>query len=110
MLHDRFEWDRNKAAANLAKHGVSFDDAACVLADKSAGFYQCEKYDADHSRKEDRFLTVASHPEDRSIVLVVSWTERNRGTALVTRIVSARHATCGERKIYAECVNGKIGL
>lgn len=82
----------------------------CVLADKSAGFYHCEKYDADHSRKEDRFLTVASHPEDRSIVLVVSWTERNRGTALVTRIVSARHATCGERKIYAECVNGKIGL
>jgi uncharacterized DUF497 family protein len=33
MLHENFEWDEDKARINLKKHGVSFDDAALVLAD-----------------------------------------------------------------------------
>jgi uncharacterized DUF497 family protein len=34
MLHENFEWDEQKARKNLRKHGVSFDDAALVLADE----------------------------------------------------------------------------
>jgi len=33
-LHERFEWDREKAEANLVKHGVAFEDAAAALADE----------------------------------------------------------------------------
>jgi uncharacterized protein len=35
-LHEHFEWDDDKAATNLKKHGVSFDDAALVLTDEMA--------------------------------------------------------------------------
>ncbi len=33
MQNDRFEWDEDKARANLAKHGVSFEEAALVFDD-----------------------------------------------------------------------------
>lgn len=32
-MHVRFEWDAVKAASNLAKHGVSFEEAIEVFAD-----------------------------------------------------------------------------
>ncbi len=101
MLHDEFEWDQRKAVANLQKHGVAFDDAACVLADEMAAVYHYEQYDKAHAGKEDRFITVASHPLDRSIVLAIAWTERQQATAQITRIISARHATGRERRMYA---------
>lgn len=101
MLHDEFEWDQRKAVANLKKHGVSFDDAAYVLADDLAEVYHHEQYDEAHAGKEDRFITVASHPLDRSIVLAIAWTERRQATAQITRIITARHATGRERRMYA---------
>ena len=33
----RFEWDPGKAARNLAKHRVSFDEASAVFGDPFAG-------------------------------------------------------------------------
>jgi len=77
MLHENFEWDEDKSLKNLKKHGVSFDDAAWVLADADADRYHLEEFDSSHSTEEDRFVTTASHPDDRSVVLIISWTDRS---------------------------------
>jgi uncharacterized DUF497 family protein len=46
-----FEWDAKKAAANAAKHDVSFDEAATVFADANA----LDGSDVGHSAEEARF-------------------------------------------------------
>jgi uncharacterized protein len=87
-----FEWDPEKAAANLAKHGVAFPEAATVFGDPLAITYS----DPDHSDDEDRFLTFGHSSEGH--LLIVSHTDRGRHT----RIISARRATRKERKLYEE--------
>jgi uncharacterized DUF497 family protein len=87
-----FEWDDPKAARNLAKHGVSFHEAATVFGDPLAMTY----YDPDHSQDEDRFLTFGH--SDAGHLLVVSHTDREDRV----RIISARRATRRERKAYEE--------
>jgi uncharacterized protein len=87
-----FEWDDQKAARNLAKHGVSFHEAATVFGDPLAMTY----YDPDHSQDEDRFLTFGH--SDAGHLLVVSHTDREDRV----RIISARRATRRERKAYEE--------
>lgn len=101
-FHKRFEWDPVKATMNLDKHGVSFDDAATVLADEQADWFHVEECDDAHSMDEDRWITTASHPSDRRIVLRIVWTFRTSGGATVTRIIGARPATRRERKIYED--------
>src|SRR5690348_2059967 len=98
MLHENFEWDEDKAERNLKKHGISFDDAALVLADEDADRFHIEEYDEQHSVKEDLYITTASHPDDRSIVLIISWTDQSIRDAKVTRIISARAAKPAEKK------------
>ena len=53
MLHDdgKFEWDEDKAALNAAKHGVTFEEACEVLADR----LRVEIFDDDHSLEEQRY-------------------------------------------------------
>jgi uncharacterized DUF497 family protein len=85
-----FEWDTNKAAKNIAKHGVSFEEAATIFGDPLAVTY----YDPDHSEDEDRFLTFGYSRD--GVLMVVSHTDRGE----LTRIISARRATRRERKIY----------
>jgi uncharacterized DUF497 family protein len=102
MFHESFEWDEEKAQRNLKKHGVSFDDAALVLADEQADKFHNEEFDPQHSSGEDRYVTMASHPDDRKIVLLISWTDRSTEHAKITRIISARVATPAERKRYAK--------
>lgn len=105
-LHDQFEWDAAKSATNLAKHDVSFDDAAVVLADDFGDILHLEDFDHRHS-DEERWITTGSHPAERSLILRVVWTERvQRRSRRVTRIVSARLATSSERKRYAQEVLG----
>jgi uncharacterized DUF497 family protein len=87
-----FEWDPRKAASNLAKHGVSFDEAASVFVDPLAA----SGADPDHSIDESRYITFGTSNLGR--LLVVSHTHRS-GTV---RIISARRATRAERKIYEE--------
>jgi uncharacterized DUF497 family protein len=87
-----FEWDPAKASSNLAKHGVSFQEAATAFADPLATTY----FDPDHSDDEDRFLTFGRSNRDR--LLVVSHMDRENRT----RIISARQATPKERKAYEE--------
>jgi uncharacterized DUF497 family protein len=84
----RFEWDREKAAANLRKHGVSFDEAATVFFDPLAATFD----DPDHSTQERRFLTIGYSSRGR--LIVVSHTERSGAL----RIISARQASAKERK------------
>ena len=107
MLHENFEWDEDKAEKNLKKHGVSFDDAALVLADEDADTFHVEEYDPRHSTGEDRYVTTASHPDDRRIVLVIAWTDRSTEDAKVTRIISARAAKPAERKKYVKEITGQ---
>ncbi len=87
-----FEWEPEKAARNLAKHGVSFHEAGTVFGDPLAITFS----DPDHSEEEDRFLTFG-HSSERQL-LVVSHTDRGE----FTRIISARRATRKERKLYEE--------
>jgi uncharacterized DUF497 family protein len=88
----KFEWDPAKAAENLAKHGVSFEEAATVFRD---GLSQTGQ-DPDHSIGEERFVTFGVSTSGR--LLVVAHTERGD----TIRIISAREATPGERTIYEE--------
>ena len=83
----RFEWDRNKAATNLQKHGVAFDEAVTVFNDSLAATFD----DPDHSYGERRFVTVGNSARGR--LLVVCHTERKG----VLRIINARCATAAER-------------
>lgn len=106
-LHDNFEWDEAKAQKNLKKHRVSFDDAALVLSDQEGHAFHVEEYDGEHSSGEDRFVTTASHPDDRGIVLIISWTDRSTEHAKVTRIISARAAKPAERKRYVKEIRGE---
>jgi uncharacterized protein len=88
----RFEWDARKAAANFAKHGVSFDEATEVFYDPNA----LESYDAPHSKAEARFFIVGL--SGRRLLFVVY----AESTVDVVRIISARKASKAERKIYEE--------
>ncbi len=86
---------------------MTFDTAAFVLAGEMGDFYHYEQYDEDHSEKEDRYLTVSSHPQDRSFVLAIVWTERAVNKRLVTRIISARFAARKEHTQYVQYINEK---
>ena len=87
-----FEWYPEKAAANLHKHGVSFEEATTVFGDPLA----MNMPDPDHSLREERFIILGlSH---RIRLLVVAYAER--GTR--TRLISARQASKRERRQYEE--------
>jgi len=88
----RFEWDPGKAAENLAKHGVSFEEAATVFRDVRSA----TGADPDHSLDEERFVTFGISTDGR--LLAIAHTDRDD----TIRIISARPATPSERKIYEE--------
>ena len=83
-----YEWDSEKEAANIKKHGINFDTAILVFEDDS----RIEWRDEAHSETEDRYNTIGMVHD----VLFVVYTER--GTK--TRIISARLATKAERRRY----------
>jgi uncharacterized DUF497 family protein len=87
-----FEWDAAKAAANLLRHGVSFEDAATVFQDPLAKIHD----DADHSAAERRDIIVGHSVHGQ--LLLVSFTDR--GSKL--RLISARPVTRHERHDYEE--------
>jgi uncharacterized DUF497 family protein len=85
-----FEWDRNKAKANLRKHRVSFDEAQTVFTDDLSIAIP----DPDHSGDEERQIIIGMSYHHR--LLVVIYTERSRRI----RLISARKATRLEREKY----------
>ena len=86
-----FEWDTEKDAANIAKHGVAFGEAMTVFGDP----LEVTIRDPEHSEGEFRFISMGLSMAGR--ILVVSYTEREGHR---TRIISARAATPKERRQY----------
>jgi uncharacterized DUF497 family protein len=92
----RWTWDPAKAAANRAKHGLSFETAVLVFDDPL------------HASRLD------PHPDGNrwhtigligpvSVLVIHTWPEAEfEGDEPVGRIISARKATAHERKAYEE--------
>ncbi|MES2767055.1 MAG: BrnT family toxin [Bacteroidota bacterium] len=87
-----FEWDDDKSASNIAKHGISFTEATTVFYDTLA----IEIDDPAHSTDEIRTIMMGMSSNGK--LLVVVYTERRNKY----RIISARRATNHERKYYEE--------
>src|SRR3990167_3738612 len=90
----RFEWDENKNAENMRKHGVPFEEAKTAFFDVNAE----ENPDPDHSAGEDRFLLLGITSHLR--VLIVCHCYRENGE--VIRMISARKADKQEEADYWE--------
>ena len=80
----RFDWDPDKAAKNLEKHGVSFEEAKTVFYDDRAVMFD----DPNHSQDEDRFLILGISQNLR--LLIVSHCLREEGE--IIRIISAKES------------------
>jgi uncharacterized protein len=87
-----YEWSAAKAAANLKKHDVAFEDAATVFTDPLALTFR----DPAHSWQERREITIG-HTKEQRLVFV---SHSARGDRI--RIISARPATACERRQYEE--------
>jgi hypothetical protein len=88
----RFEWDPAKAAQNVRKHGVRFEEAVTAFDDPFA----LVRFDDAHSDSEIREVLLGY---STSGLLTVVFTTRSRG---VTRIIGARKPTRKERAQYEE--------
>jgi hypothetical protein len=91
MTRGDFEWDEAKAAANLAKHGVSFEQACQAFDDPFAFDFVDDREDYGENR-----LILFGMVENR--ILVVAHTLRDDKV----RIISAREAEPNERRKYHE--------
>ena len=89
-----FDWDSAKAAANVKKHGVSFEEAQSAFYDEFA----IQFFDEDHSSDEERFLLLGMSTGSR--LVLVAHCEREAGH--VIRIISARKATKRESAFYGK--------
>jgi len=89
VVHGDFEWDDEKAESNLAKHGVSFQEAVLAMKDALS-------LDFDDLVEPDNLITLAALADGR-ILYIVSTVRDDR-----LRIISAREATSNERRLYEE--------
>jgi uncharacterized protein len=85
-----YQWDYNKAATNLEKHGIDFADAVSVFVDELSVTVCDERFN------EERFITIGIDAFYR--VLVVVYTCRGKDI----RLISARQATKPELTQYKE--------
>ena len=92
MNEIHFEWNFEKAKANLKKHGVSFEEAATVFWDDFA----LEFYDDSHSHLEDRMLLLDLSSKIRLLLICHCYRENDS----MIRIISARKATKKESMLY----------
>ena len=88
-------WDPHKAQSNLAKHGVSFAQAASVLLDPLA----LTVFDAAHSDFEERWFTLGMSSGGRLLALAHTYNATGPNSAKA-RVISAREATRSERRQY----------
>ena len=87
-----FEWDPEKARANLAKHRVSFEEAMGAFLDPLS----VTILDPDHGEGENRFVLIGQSSRNRLLVVI----HTDRGNAI--RLISARRATRRERQTYEQ--------
>jgi len=92
----RFKWDSRKAATNIRKHGVSFDEASTVFDDPLAVIFDDEA----HSTTEVCELIIGHSVAHR--LLLVGFSER---PGAMLRLISARAATKNEREDYEDNPN-----
>ena len=92
MTETQLIWDTDKAVKNLRKHQVSFDEAATVFDDPMFITF----VDEEHSRDEERYITIGL--SNRGRLLVIAHTDREGQI----RVISARKATRREGKFYEE--------
>ena len=88
----RFEWDLQKASANLRKHRVSFEEAKTVFLDEEALLLP----DNEHSVSEDRFIMLGLSAQMRMLVVC----HCHRESDDIIRIISARKANRAEQAQY----------
>ena len=88
----KFEWDEGKAAANLKKNQISFEEAKSIFFDE----FGVQFFDEEHSSDEDRFLMLGM--SKKAMLLIVCHCEREQGELI--RIISARKATKRESAFY----------
>ena len=91
--HIEFAWSDHKAAANLKKHGVSFDEAETAFDDEHALIIP----DEIHSDDEPREVLIGYSTRHR--LLFISFVQRADDSL---RIISARRADRMEREKYEE--------
>jgi uncharacterized DUF497 family protein len=87
-----FRWDAQKAKSNVAKHGVTFEEASTVFSDPLSLTIP----DPMHSQVEERWIIIGLSSALR--LVVVSHSERDD----TIRIINARPATSPERRQYEE--------
>lgn len=87
----RFDWNAAKAASNLRKHGVSFEEAETMFV--AAEIFE----DLEHSEDEDRYIAIGFSVKHRLLSVAFTMPEPD-----VCRIISARKATRREREMYEE--------
>ena len=88
----KFEWDVEKAAANEAKHDVSFEEAVVVFDDPN----HISWIDDRRGYGELRWVGVGL---SGGVEITVVFTMRGEAS----RIISARRSTTRERKDYSDC-------
>ena len=88
----RFEWNEDKAKANLEKHKVSFEEAKTVFYDENARLIP----DPEHSEQEERFILMGMSARLKMLVVCHCYRESEE----VIRIISARKATKPETSFY----------
>ena len=88
-----FEWDEDKNAANLAKHGIDFDDAIGI-------FYGPIVVRQSNRNNEERWIAIGTS-DDR--LMTVIYTRRND----VIRIISARHPRQNEKRAHRDASVGR---
>ena len=93
----RWIWDQEKAAANLLKHGVSFEMAERVFNDPFSLTYP------DPYLGEERWRTIGRPSSESSVTLIVvhTWPD-DEAADQAGRIISARRTEPHERKAYEE--------
>jgi uncharacterized DUF497 family protein len=84
----RFTWDPRKAASNLRKHGVSFQEASTAFDDELGAYYP----DTVHA---DRFVLIGYSRRQRLLYVVYAEVQQD-----AIRIISARRATSDEKTHY----------
>lgn len=91
-MYEGFEWDPVKAASNLKKHGVAFEEASTVFDDP----FSITIEDDEHSDREERFVTIGRSDSGRLVVVCHCDREQR------IRIIGARTAERYEQRQYEQ--------
>ena len=92
MSNIEFAWDNRKSRSNLAKHGISFEEAQTAFLDERARLLD----DPDHSEEEERFILLGYSLQARCLIVNHCYRESDS----VIRLISARRATAREEQMY----------